>query len=305
MLINEILSQRISRICGHFSITVQKPFIRLYSKLKYDNKNAQKLLYHNILKAKQKKYLSRYLYVLSDQPKTVVKPKNKTIWFCWLQGEKDAPPIIDCCLKSLRRYCTDYEIIILTWKNIAKYADIPEYIYAKNKAGFITNTQFSDLLRLALLTKNGGIWIDSTVFLTEPLPREITQADFFAFHSDNYLKSNSWLIKANAGNILLEKLKRLMFEYWRVENKMLDYFLFHIFFDLLVENDEECALIWQKVPLLYDNRYELEKLYFQKYDEQMWQRLKQKSSIHKLSWKYKKQPGAGTFLECLLSGKLN
>lgn len=142
------------------------------------------------------------------------------------------------------------------------------------------------------------------MFLTEPLPTQITQAEFFAFHADSYVHNNSWLIKANAGNIFLEKLKRLMFAYWKNETKMLDYFLFHIFFDLLVENDEECAEIWRKTPLIYDDCYDLEAHYFQKFDEQTWQRLKQKNSIHKLSWKYKKEPKSDTFLAQLLNGNL-
>ncbi|MDY6364933.1 MAG: capsular polysaccharide synthesis protein [Cyanobacteriota bacterium] len=302
---SETINQKISRIFGHFAIAAQKPFLKLYAKLKQKQKNKQKLMYRDILTVKQKKYLSRYLYVLSDQPIARNTQDNKIIWFCWLQGEKNAPPIIAECLKNLRRYCPDYEIVVLTWKNISQYADIPDYIYEKNKKGIITNTQFSDLLRLALLTKNGGIWIDSTVFLTEPLPKEITQSRFFSLHADSYVKNNSWLIKSSAGNVLLEKLKCLMFEYWRYETKMLDYFLFHIFFDLLVENDEECADIWRKTPVIYDDCYDLESHYFQKFDEQTWQRIKQKTSIHKLSWKYKKEPKPDTFLARLLSGNLN
>lgn len=300
----ESIGQKISRLLGHFAISMQKPFLKLYSKMSRKDKETQKLMYRNILTAKQKKYLSRYLYVLSDQPVKKAAKENKTIWFCWLQGEKNAPPIIAKCLESIRKYCPDYNVIVLTWENIARYADIPDYIYEKNRNKIITNTQFSDLLRLALLTKNGGIWIDATVFLTEPLPRQISGADFFAFHADSYLHNNSWLIKANAGNALLEKLKLLMFAYWKNETKMLDYFLFHIFFDLLVENDEECAAIWRKTPLIFDDCYDLEAHYFQKFDEQTWQRLKQKTSIHKLSWKYKKEPKSDTFLAQLLNGNL-
>ena len=296
--------KKISLALGYFAISVQKPLIKIYAKLRYKGKSEQKMQYRKILTAKQKKYLSSYLYALSDQPVKKAAKENKTIWFCWLQGEKNAPPIIAQCLGSIRKYCPDYKVVVLTWENITRYADIPDYIYEKNKKGIITNTQFSDLLRLALLTKNGGIWIDSTVFLTEPLPTQITQAEFFAFHADSYVHNNSWLIKANAGNIFLEKLKRLMFAYWKNETKMLDYFLFHIFFDLLVENDEECAEIWRKTPLIYDDCYDLEAHYFQKFDEQTWQRLKQKNSLPKLSWKYKKEPKSDTFLAQLLNGNL-
>ena len=301
----ESLKQKLSRFYGHYIIALQKPFLKIIAKLKYKEKAKWKRFYRDILTAKQKRYLARYLFALSEQPRIVEGKENKTIWFCWLQGEKNAPPVIAKCLQSIRKYCPDYKVVILTWDNITKYADIPNFIYEKHKKGMITNTQFSDLLRLALLTQNGGMWIDATVFLTEPLPTEISQAEFFAFHSDNYVHSNSWLIKANTGNIVLEKLKRLMFAYWQTETKMLDYFLYHLFFDLLIEKDDECAQIWSNVPLLYDDRYDLEYSYFAPYDERKWQRLKRKTSIHKLSWKYKKQPTENCFLAYLLAGKLN
>ena len=305
VLTTENHNKKISVFWGHLLIKLQKPFIKLYAKLTRKNKEQQKMCYRRILTAKQKKYLSRYLFVLSEQPLPKKGKENKTIWFCWLQGENNAPPIIAKCLQSIRRYCPDYRVVVLTNENIKQYADLPDFIYEKNKKGIISNTHFSDILRLVLLTQNGGIWIDATVFLTEPLPTEITHSEFFAFHTKSFVTSNNWLIKANSGNMLLEKLKRLILDYWQNETKVIDYFFFHIFFDLLVENDEECAEIWRKTPLIYDDMYDLEQLYFVKYDEQKWQRLKQKTSIHKLSWKYNKQPKPDTFLAYFLSGKLD
>ena len=303
--IKETKREKFGRIFGHLKIEILKPLIKIQAFFKKNNKSERKSFYRKKLTEYQKKYLSRYLYVLSDQPQSVKTKLNKTIWFCWLQGEENAPPIIANCLQSIRRYCPDYEVVVLTEKNIKQYTDIPDYIYQKNKNGIITNTQFSDLLRLELLTKNGGIWVDATVFLTEPLPKEITSSDFFSLHADSFVHCNSWLIKANAGNVFLEKLKRLMFSYWQYETKMLDYFLFHIFFDLLAESDEECALIWRKTPVIYDDCYDLEHHYFDVFNEQEWQRIKQKTSIHKLSWKYKKQPEPNTFLANFLNVKLN
>ena len=78
---------KISRWCGHSVIAIQKPFLKIMAKLKYKEKAKWKMCYRNILTKKQKKYLSRYLFELSEQPKPVDKPENKTIWFCWLQGE--------------------------------------------------------------------------------------------------------------------------------------------------------------------------------------------------------------------------
>lgn len=42
---------------------------------------------------------------------------------------------------------------------------MPEYIINKQKEGYIDITHFSDILRMMLLTKHGGIWMDSTLLI--------------------------------------------------------------------------------------------------------------------------------------------
>lgn len=79
--------------------------------------------------------MQKYLSYADD---TVSIPKcEPVIWWCWLQGLESAPPIVKAC-----------------------------YILDKWKAGIISNTHFSDILCLELLTSRGGIWVDATVFVT-------------------------------------------------------------------------------------------------------------------------------------------
>lgn len=42
--------------------------------------------------------------------------------------------------------------------------EFPKYIEEKWKRGVITHTHMTDLLRLELLIRYGGTWIDATVF---------------------------------------------------------------------------------------------------------------------------------------------
>lgn len=44
--------------------------------------------------------------------------------------------------------------------------------------GIITNTHFSDLLRIELLINHGGLWLDATTYLTGTLPNYISENDF-------------------------------------------------------------------------------------------------------------------------------
>ena len=56
----------------------------------------------------------------------------------------------------------DREIVLITQDNLFNYVQFPDYILKKWEAGVITNTHFSDLLRLELLIKYGGTWSDET-----------------------------------------------------------------------------------------------------------------------------------------------
>ena len=66
---------------------------------------------------------------------------------------------------------------------VSQYVDLPEYVWAKKGNGFSV-TAFSNVLRLALLDTYGGVWLDSTVMLTGPLPDFLVDNDYFMFQRD-------------------------------------------------------------------------------------------------------------------------
>ena len=256
----------------------------------------------------KKQYLKNYLYALDGNLENVIvkNPKDlcNKIWICWLQGEKNMPDIVKVCIGSIKKYKPEnMDIIILDEDSIKDYIKFPDYIILKREKDYIKSAQFSDLLRISLLSSYGGIWIDSTVLLTQKIPEDILNAEFFAFHSIEKGKhNNSWFLVSKSNNVLVNSVKNLMFEYWRVQNKMLDYFLYHLFFDVMVENNKKLEIEWNKVPLYWDyDCYDIGPLVFQKYDEEKFKEL-QKQFIHKLTYKYNKSKDIkGTFLEKILT----
>ena len=290
---------------AYVTTEIKKTMLRAWVVLRYPDKTVRKQMRKNLIVNAEKKYLRRYLDVLqNEQQKKITGNSPKIIWICWLQGEENMPPIVKKCLQSVRKFCPEYKIIILTDKNIPEFIAFPEYIAERRQAGEMTNTHFSDILRVSLLAEYGGIWIDATVLLTAQLMPEITQTKFFAYHTHSYVKNQSWLLQAEAGNLLMKNMQNLLFAYWKKEHKLIDYFLYHIFFDMMVEHNAECAAMWANVPLIYDDCYELEANYFVPYDEKKWKKIREQTSVHKLSWKYKKEPQKGDFLDALLNGKL-
>ena len=289
---------------AYFRVYLLKILYRLIVPLLYQNKQVRKAHLKAWTTRTEKKYLERYLYVLHENEPNLL-PCPKIIWVCWLQGMDKAPEVVKKCFASLQRNCADFEIRVITFENIKQYANLPDYIWKKYQEKKISNTEFSDLLRLALLSENGGYWIDSTVFLTDRIPEEILTSEFFAYHARIHLKNNNWFLKASAGDLIISNMKNLMFEYWKHENRLMNYFLYHLFFDLMMEKNAVLAAKWNKAPLLYDDCYDLEYNFFTPYSETLWQEIKAKNSIHKLSYKYKKDKSlSGTFLEKLLHDEL-
>ena len=91
---------------------------------------------------------------------------SRKIWVCWMQGMEAAPELVKVCYASLHRYLKDRENILLTNENVHKYVTLPEDIERKRRDGKIPMAHYTDMLRLELLIKYGGTWIDATVLCT-------------------------------------------------------------------------------------------------------------------------------------------
>lgn len=59
-----------------------------------------------------------------------------------------------------------YDVKVIDEKNWLEYIDLPDYIICRRERKHIPPAHFADLLRLELLIRYGGTWIDSTVLCT-------------------------------------------------------------------------------------------------------------------------------------------
>ena len=155
---------------------------------------------------------------------------NKTIFWCWFQGFDTIPKLALAGLNSIKQNLKDYNIIILNETNINEYVDIPRYIMYKYKKGMFTPTHFSDILRLELLNKYGGTWIDASVLITKYDPRFYNNILFFFGERKSVgCIGSSWFITSEKGSPILRTTLDLLHEYWRKCNRLYNYFLLHLF----------------------------------------------------------------------------
>jgi len=133
--------------------------------------------------------------------------ENKTIWMYWAQGWDNAPELVQQCRRSWKELNADYEVIALDACSLANYIDLPF-----SKHFDLSMAIQSDVIRLELLLKYGGIWADATLMCSKPLYQwlpEYYTKDFFAFRNpgkDRLL--SSWFLVAEPNNILLITLHK-------------------------------------------------------------------------------------------------
>ena len=237
--------------------------------------------------------LKHYIVIEEDKPELEnVNPYKNTVWCMWFQGLDKAPAIVKTCINSIEKYCSEagYTFILLTTDNMFEYVHLPEEIIGKWKKGRIGNANFSDLCRVSLLAEYGGLWLDATVYLTDIIDRDILETEIFMFQASfldmTATKISNWCMFAKeAGNSFMLSLKSSMCNYWKHNNFIDDYFIFHLMAAELSEQDR-LKEIFDGIPFLSNtNPQLLGRILNKKYDKNEYEHILRCSSIHKLSYK--------------------
>lgn len=250
---------------------------------------------YNYSLSKRKEYYSKQV---------LVHQKSNIVWFCWLQGLDQAPDIVKVCYNSLVREFKGlkiqgskedrYEIKVIDAENWKEYIEFPDYIVRKWEKKQMPPALFSDLLRLQLLIKYGGAWIDSTVLCTgfngssvQELKKYL-DADLFLFQytqpgekwSGNI---SNWFITAHSNNEILMVLRDMLFDYWKDYSCTLYYYIFHLFFKMVAKEypDQIAAM-----PYGYSvNSLMLLHHWGETFDQRKWDRFTYNASFHKLAFR--------------------
>lgn len=278
MKISILLHKITKHICYHYHGII------LFRKL---SKN-EKEIFHNMrvynhLKIKYSSFIDNHKIEKKD------RKKSNIIWWCWLQGEENAPKICKANLASLKDNIKDKEVIVIDEKNVYKYIELPEYIIDKYKKGIISKAHYCDLVRLQLLIKYGGTWIDSSVYCSgyNKVTKELLNSSLFVFEhwnrGDDSIVASNWFISADSNSQILTLTRDLLFEYWKKHNWLIHYYIFHLFFTIATSIYKE---EWKQVHKFSNiPPHMLQREMLNKYDKDRFTELKYMSDFHKLTQK--------------------
>ena len=239
------------------------------------------------LRRKYRKFIANY--VANEKP--AQQNHSNKVWVCWLQGMENAPALVQRCYRSLQENLTDREIILLTEENYRNYVTFPEHVQKKIDSNIITRTHMSDLLRLELLLRHGGTWIDATVFCSGGnIPAYMLDSDLFFYQilkpgADGQTTIlSSWFMTACTNHPVLLLTRALLYHYWENHNNMVDYFLLHDFFQLALEAYPE---LWAQVmPVSSATPHILLLRLFDEFNADLWKQTQAATCFHKLTYKF-------------------
>lgn len=221
---------------------------------------------------------------------------NRNIFVYWDKGFDKAPKVVQACYRRLQNYIPkDWTLVTLTEQNVSEYIKMPSFILDMIRGGQIFRANYSDILRTALLYHYGGIWIDSTCFITKDIPKEILDEKLFMFSIREIIPSTpysfeNWFIRANQHDYVMGRVLENMLCFFKQYPKPTQiYFVMYYILTALYNHDELARDIMNKIPFWSNLEplqvcclYGLEA----RIDEKLWNHIMKGCFVQKLTYKY-------------------
>lgn len=189
-----------------------------------------KNLYVNLKKRRLRRFVNPISYIFDRQQIKIddrYEEVPRIIYTYWDQGLENSPDLIKICTQSWKIHNPGWEFKLLD-RNQAN-----EVVSRDNLPHDVSEASYSDILRITLLKKTGGVWVDATALCTKPLDTWLSvvtaNGNAFFFHRpwrDRIV--SSWFIAANANNTLIRNISDGVDQFWRARKKQPNiYFWLH------------------------------------------------------------------------------
>jgi hypothetical protein len=180
-----------------------------------------------------------------------IKVDGKTIWLLCLNGWDRTSYITRQAKDSWKKHNYSWNIELLSEENISNYIQLPSFIIAKRKQNQINDQDMYDIIQLAILSSQGGVWANSNILCMRPLDDWIfdcmSPTGIWMFQNTSQ-GIDSTFIACLKNNYIIENWYQKVLEHWKSNNKM-DVWKQTLFFNLMTQN-ERFSTIWKYTPVL-------------------------------------------------------
>lgn len=155
----------------------------------------------------------------------------RIVWMYWAQGWTNAPDLVKECAASWQRMNPDWDVRMLNRDTLSAWVDIDISQAAWGRMG---QPHRAAHVRLKLLDRYGGVWVDATCLALRPLSAwlpDLGESGFFAFR---WLRGDvlrypgqarplragrerivaTWFLASTPGNELTHRWASRFTEYW-------------------------------------------------------------------------------------------
>ena len=239
-----------------------------------------------------------YEFIINYEFNTCNQKNSKIIWTLWMQGYENAPELVKSTIDSIRKFAelNNFQFILLEENTIEKYIVFPKLIKEKMDLGVIDYTKISDILRVSLLAKYGGTWVDATIYMKEEFDSSLLLQNYYTIKTgeiEDYspnISNNRWKGFFLSGNSSLFSFTRdFFFEYYSRYDIAVDYLLIDYIFDIAYKYDEKIKNQMLELEKSNPNLFWLENHFSEKFDRKIWEDISENTKIFKTTYKLDKK----------------
>lgn len=189
-------------------------------------------LKHRVILRYLKKHFEGVLKAYIPQEESHEYTENAPIWVLWWSGEDTMPAMICLCHASKKRHCGNHPLILLNQYNIRDYVDFPAEIWQQYEKGMLRIQHLADMIRVQLIRRYGGLWLDASVFCGQDIPESCFERSLFSLRGQSdprFVSDNQWttfVIGGYRNNILCCFLDDFFQEYCLTQKRFIDYYMF-------------------------------------------------------------------------------
>ena len=199
----------------------------------------------------------------------------RTIWSLWLQGWDASPEVVRACRRTWEALNPSWTFRALDRDSLAAVL-APDAMRGLDPASDMPPEAVSDIARVELLRRFGGVWADATTYCLRPLDAwlpDVTTSGFFAFAKPGPDRMiSTWFLAARPRNALVGHWAERTRRYWIGRSERGHYFWFHYLFAEGYACDVESRRIWDGTPeVLADGPHFYEPGY-----EKLWARVSER-----------------------------